>query len=341
MNLKDFKYSEQDEKRDYFRSAKIGKKFKFAIEYLLNHLPINEIGKENKINFDKIKFKEGKNYNWFFLNKKNLTILVRKYGSHFTFYSLLQGKYERKLSVFTICDNSELMNDETSDSFCDDNYKSIKKYFPKLVEMIENNKVHSLWNSISFPVEDYTEVKIASIGDESIHSLDVLMFAADELLNTYICTYAENDVLEQIKKYKVGDMFGDAYKITKVKTELKDGYYHSCGLSLHNTNFPDSKGSWSDIYSLAQFYCDQLNHDEIVAKREVMEFIKANHSEILSQIPSVKEQPYIFMNLDHIYTDIAYKMFKENGSEMKSEYFYKAIPKSYQNFIRYSYELAQ
>ena len=160
MNLEDFKYSEQDEKRDYFRSAKIGNKFKIAIEYLLNYLPINKIGKENKFDFNKIKFDEGKNYDWFFLNKENLIILVRQYGSHFTFYSLFQGKYEKKLSVFTICDNNELMSDKTSDSFCDDRYKSIKKYFPKLVEMIENNKVYSLWNSISFPVKNTQKLKL-------------------------------------------------------------------------------------------------------------------------------------------------------------------------------------
>ena len=46
----------------------------------------------------------------------------------------------------------------------------------------------------------------------------------------------------------------DVYKIVDTSVILNDEYYHGVGLTLLNTNFPQSKPSWCDVYCLARYY---------------------------------------------------------------------------------------
>ena len=191
MKLKDFKFNDDDVKVDFVRSNNIEQKINFALKYLVNHLPVNKLKKDNSFDFSSLKFNEGKNYDWFFLNNKNTTILIRQYQTHFTFFTKHKsdGDYKSRLCVFTITENTEKMDDDLSDSFCDDNFLNITKYLPELVKLIENDTVHSIWNNYSFKVPKYTDVKIGMIGPENIHSLDVLIFASDELFSMYLSFY--------------------------------------------------------------------------------------------------------------------------------------------------------
>jgi hypothetical protein len=47
-----------------------------------------------------------------------------------------------------------------------------------------------------------------------------------------------------------------------INAELDVDNYHNVGISLLNRNFPDSKPSWSDVYSLTEYYYNSLFEDE-------------------------------------------------------------------------------
>ena len=343
MKLKDFKFSDQDVRRDVVRSEKLIKKINFAMKYLVKHLPVNKLKKDNSFDFTKLKFNEGKNYDWFFLNKEDITILVRQYGNHFTFFvNNDKGDYHSKLSVFTINDNKDKMSDDESDSFCDDNFQNIQNYLPHLVEKIEADKVHTIWDSEDLKAPNYTEIKMAMDARESVQSLDTLIFACDELFNMYICTYAENEVLEQLKNYKVGDMFGSAYKIIRVSSELinhgGEPYYHSSGLEYTNTNFPDSKPTWSDVYSLARYHSDELDYENILLEKKVMKHVYQNHNNVLTEIVNIEDQDYMWMKLVGLYVDKMYELYTD---EIDRRVFGKCITEQFRDYIEMSYRITQ
>ena len=130
MKLKDFKFNENDVKTDFTRTLNISKKIRYSLDYLVNHLPVNKLKKDNSFDFSKLKFNEGKNYNWYFLNNKKTTMLIRQYGNHFTFIVRCQEKYDNKLSVFTIHDNRDKMDDKTNYSYLAENFQCITEYLP-------------------------------------------------------------------------------------------------------------------------------------------------------------------------------------------------------------------
>jgi hypothetical protein len=256
-----FKFGEDDFKNHIVYENKLLKKLRFSFDYLLKYLPINTV--DDKFIFSEVKFREGKNYDWFFLVKGNVYLLVRQYGSHFTFISLNKDKeisYRDRLAVFTISNDREKMDDETSDELCDNKFLTIEKILPSLIEMIEKDDVHSIWNSLSLVRPDYTDVKIAQVGD-STHSLDLLLFACDEVFGMHLVEFAENEMAVKIAEFKVGDMLGDAYQITDVNDKINKEYYYSTGLSFVNTNFPESKPQWADIYSLTRYYLEYIFPD--------------------------------------------------------------------------------
>ena len=112
-----FKFSEQDFKQSIVYENKLIKKLRYSFDYLLKYLPINVV--DDNFTFDNIKFREGKNYDWFFLVKDNIQLLVRQYSSHFTIICVNKDKeisYRDRMSVFTINDDYEKMDDEINDT---------------------------------------------------------------------------------------------------------------------------------------------------------------------------------------------------------------------------------
>jgi len=340
MKLTEFKFDEQHLKNEIVRDNKFIQKINHSLEYLVKHLPVNKLKKDGSFNFNKLKMVEGKNYDWYFLNNKKTTILVRQYQTHFTFFTKFTDKwnYRPTLSIFTIFDNQEKMDDDTSDSFCDNEFQSITKYLPQLVSIIEDDNVHSLWNSYSFKVENYTEVKIGMSSRESIPSMDTLIFGCDELFGKYVSTYAENDVLEQIKKFKVGDKFGSSYVITRVDTELEDDYYHSCGLEFSNDNFPKSEPKWTDVYSLATFYSEDLDYENIKIKNRIMKFVHKNHNKVIKEFVDKQQQEFFWLTIVDKYIE---RMIELHTGNVDSKLFYKSIDKEFRTFIKTSYSITQ
>lgn len=340
MRVSEFKFNESFVKLDFFRENNIYQKINHALGYLQNHLPVNKLNSDNTFDFNELDFDEGKNYNWFFLVNDNVTMLVRAYRSHFTFFvnrkDTIEGEAKHynfcsHTSVFTICDNRDKMPDNLSDELIDNPFKSISSYLPKLVEAIDNGKVGMIWNPYYLGIEDYTEVKIGFNGKEQVSSLDTVIFACDEIFNMYICKYAENDTLKYISKFKEGDMFGETYLITKVKTDP-----NNCGLELKNTNFEDSKPKWCDIYSLTQYHADDLNYDENLLIQKAKDFMELNHYEIIN---SIEDEPYLYIWITTKYIDLMYEKYEKEKGVFNKSYFRSAIDDNFEYFIKKTWKL--
>lgn len=345
MNIKGIiKFDDNDAERHFVRHHKIVTRVKYAMNYLLNHLPINELDENNSFDFENLKFDEGKNYNWYFLNKKNLTILVRQYRGHFTFFTLSKrdkdaeinfDDYFSKLGIFTIHNESSLMDDATSDAHCDNPFLTLETLLPQLVEILDKGSVHSIWNDLCFERPKYTKVKIALTGEDSVSSLDTLNFACDEICSMFAEKYAENEVLEKLKTLKVGDDFGKYYTITKINTEVNDGYYHAVGLYKQRKEKDDSKPEWADVYSLARYYYDELYYDGVSDKVEA--FLYKNHETIFKQI--FTKDIVIIWQITGAYKKAMYELFVSEGNVIEYKDFCSAMPKSFESFVENCYRV--
>lgn len=341
MNIqKIIKFSESDIKRDVLYHHKIREQIEFTFKYLFDNkrLPINKLKKDNTFNFSKLKFDEGKNYDWFFLVNDNSKILIRQYQSHFTFYTKSkirqdQDEYFQKVCIFTIHFNRDKINDDDlSDSFCEDNFLGMNAILPNLIELLEKGHVHSLWNNLSFKREKYVDVEIAYTGGDDVSKLDVLLFACDELFSIYAEAFSKNEILDKLKTLKVGDKFGENSIILDVKTEVKDDYYHAVGLSYNETNFKgETEKKWADVYALSRWHYDELFYDELT--NVVKEFAYKNYKEIFDELSTV--EMYFFLFPTTLIKQLHAK-FNETH-EIEIQRFIGLLPKGFKNFIEELY----
>lgn len=263
-NLKEiFSFDENHVKRNVLMENKFNYKIKACFNHLFdnNRIPINKLNADNSFDFSKLKHYEGKNYHWFFLTNDILTILVRKYSTHFTFFTKLKEEddYFERICVFTISLDRDMIEGELSDKFIYDHFLLIVDLLPNLVALLSDRNSQSLWNNYSFPRPKYVKVENIYDGGEHVTNLDLFLFACAEIFNIFSEFYAENEMFEKIKTLKVGDKFGTSYTIKEIKTKLKDGYYHGVGIVYLNER---SNGTveerWCDVYSLTRYYYDDL-----------------------------------------------------------------------------------
>jgi len=226
---------------------KIKKSFGFVVE---------KLGEQNVKTISKLKWKEGKNYDWAALRSGNIRMLIRKYHLHFTFYceftKFVDHPYKDvEFSIFTYYSDTDLLKtDQEKDARCDDNFIDIDESFDSMLKIINEGRAHLLWNSYSVNIPKHVEIKIAMLGP-SIYSFDKLVFAAEELSNIEIEVFAEIDMWNILKKIKVGDMVGKS-KISGISKTLKDDYYHGLGITLSDDN------SFKDVYSLTNWYLEDM-----------------------------------------------------------------------------------
>lgn len=336
MNQEIFNYNERNIKFDLINKNNLQRKIKHCFKYLKNHLPVNVLEKDNNFDFSKINYDEGKNYNFFYLVNDKVEILIRQYSTHFTFYTCTKHEHSflNKFAVFTIYGNTEKMEGDLSDSFCDDNFKTISDLLPSLVEMMEENNLHSIWNDYSLVRPNYIEIELALIGDESIYSLDKLIFACDELFSIYLCKFAENDTLAKLKDLKVGDNMG-GYIIEEVLTDVKNDYYHSAGVKYYNPKFPPKKIEWSDIYSLTRYHYEGMFFGDL--KNKIKDFLHVNHNKVIDRLIA-NGQKFIFeTQITNEYIEAMRVLFVGEIQEVDKPTFFQLIDKTYINFIYHSF----
>ncbi|WP_300571224.1 hypothetical protein [Flavobacterium sp.] len=338
MNKEIFNFDDNRVKENIVYKDKIVKKIKHCMKYLENHLPVNELDKDNKFDFNKIKFDEGKNYDWFFLNNEKVTILVRQYRCHFTFFTMNKHEvdsYFNKLAIFTLHDDSEKMEDNLSDEYCDNNFKTLEEVLPQLVDIIAEQKVGGMWNPLSFVRPKFTEVKIAFVGEESVHSLDTLIFACDELFHMYLMKFAENETLAKLKDLKAGDAFGKYYTIASVSLDLKEGYYHGVGLKKYRNNDETKKEDWSDVYSLTRYEYETLFFAN--SKDDVEKFLFANHDKVFGE--TFTKDIMIMAQFTNKYIKMMHELFIAEGNEIDIKVFVSFMPEHFVDFLEISYRV--
>jgi hypothetical protein len=279
LNPEIFNFKKNEIERYMLRTMNISKKFKKSFAYVFDKLmPMNSKGKKAlltnpKLDLSKLTWSEGKSYYWIALtdNIKNplVQLLIRRYGSHYTVFF----KYKYKITdntelddflytrfgVFTFFTNTDNMSDDEHDSCIDDRFKQINAYLPEIIKLMKEDNVHGLWNSYSLKLESekqrpkYIEVKNIWDGDDSIGSIDDLIFAVEELFQKNLEIFATNDMIDKIKTMKVGDKVG-RYEVLGITTEVKNDYYHAVGLTLNGSIGSGDKEKFTDVYSLTRWY---------------------------------------------------------------------------------------
>ncbi len=146
------------------------------------------------------------------------------------------------------------MSDNEKDARVDDWALDLNKHIKDLFELAAKDQLWSLWNNLMFVRPDYVKVKCSwSGGEDDINNVDDFNFACEEIFHKFSEVFAENDMLEQVKKVKVGDKLG-VYTVTAVKKTVKDDYYHDAGISWKN----DREEKWNDVYSLTRWYFSEM-----------------------------------------------------------------------------------
>ncbi|NTW91152.1 MAG: hypothetical protein HGA35_04400 [Erysipelotrichaceae bacterium] len=226
--------------------SKVKDSFKFVV---------NKLGEQTQTKVSDLKWDEGKNYDWAVLRSESVLMLIRKYRSHFTIFSQFihpdpEYRGENDFCIFTFSTDRELLTDDESDSRCDNPFMDIDNSIEDILVLIKNGNSNMLWNSAAIKTPKYVEIKIAML-NESYHSIDLTIFAVEELGSEHHKLFSENEMVDMVRKTKVGDVFG-RYKVIEVFTELKDEYYHGIGVKV------DDKSYTKDVYCLSRYYMNEM-----------------------------------------------------------------------------------
>lgn len=280
-----FNFQDDDVKRLIRNDVQLQRRMRQSFDFIydklkgLNHhmvatkklvIPDNDQYRESGL------FMEGKSYHWTSIDCGDVKFLIRKYSEHLTIFVRFEETHKHKSDTWTENRYSafELYTDTDIEYEKNENGKSdIKDYHEDffwcnpfydfnllinpIIKMIRKNHLHAIWNSVSIPRPDRVKLELYFDGEESISSIDKMIYGAEELSRTHLELFAESEMLEKLKTLKVGDMLS-AYKITGIKTEVKNDYYHGVGLNMVNTNFDDSDEKWSDVYTLSRYYFEYL-----------------------------------------------------------------------------------
>ncbi len=210
------------------------------------------------IDLNKVNWYEGKSYYWGVVAYKNVKLLIRRYNTHFTIFSHLEGTKD-KISAFTFyCDTSSFDGDE--DEYYENPFIDLNKYFKDLITKVAEDKVHWLTNSVSFKIPKHCKVKHAFWG-ERMYSVDNLIFCSEELSCFNLQLFAETEMFEKVKQStdRVGEQFDSTHTVDSVNAELEDDYYHGVGFSLKDE---DGKTEFKDVYSLTRWHFDDVYKEE-------------------------------------------------------------------------------
>lgn len=262
MNTKDltdmFGYSNDTEKRSYVIENNILFKLKYSFKYIKDKIPTNSITADG----ENLKMNEGKNYNWYKFEHKNVTMIVREYGNHKTIYCMVKSKDdERKSSYFDklhiLIMNDENIPTEMADEVHENYNGSMMLLLKPMMDLLSENKTSVFEHRLKDVKPSYTKIEMVYSSEETVYSLDMLMFACDEIFHIHMCLFSENDVLEKLKTLKVGDKFGGYREIVSIKTDIKDEYYHAVGLTTKRTDefgmLHEKKDEWMDVYSITRW----------------------------------------------------------------------------------------
>jgi len=244
-------------------------KFKGPLDYVIKTLTklrhsITITSLDKKIDLNKIKENEGKNYNWSTVTYKNVTLVIRRYRYHLTIFTRVfkDGKYPKTVNgAFTFNTDMDKFgdkHDEMMDYYYDKPFTDLNVVIKDLLEKLStgDGSVHWVWNDYSLKRPEHVDIKV-SFAENSIYSLDDFSFCMEELSQIYLELFSENEMIKKLKEFNTGEKLNDRYKIGKIITEVKDDYYHAVGMELIDT-MNKNENRFQDVYSLARYYFEDV-----------------------------------------------------------------------------------
>jgi hypothetical protein len=279
LNPEIFKFEKSDINMYIFYDLKIREKFVKAFGYLIGKLGVNEY--KDKLNLDKIKWSKGKNYDYLAIHQDNIHLLFRRYGSHFTIFYKHKHKiskygddyddeYGSRYGVFTFETDTSHLSDKDRDNYYQNEAKDLNKHLSVIFDMIRDNKAHMFWNPLCLKLpkakerEKHIKIKSVWTGGESITSIDLLIFAVEEMFQKYLEVFSETDMLEKIKTLKKGDKCG-SNTVVKTHTKVKDGYFHDAGITWKTAH---KEEEFRDVYCLTRYGYEEVFNIEEVEEKE-------------------------------------------------------------------------
>ena len=304
-----FKFSDGDLKRLIISDLNLNRRMRKSFDYVYDKLkdlghylkPESYVIPDNEDYIESGLFKKGKSYHWSAIDYDTVRILIRKYSNHLTIFSRLEIEKDGYKDIDYAC--FELYTDTSIEYELNQQGKSdIENYhgdffwcnpfydynllIKDIVEHIREGHVWLLDNNASIPRPKRVKLKPFYHGEESIDSIDKMVFAAEELAHIHMVLFAENDMVEKLKTLKVGDEIAGK-KIVKIKTSLKDKYdnYHSVGLTWVERG---DKEKWNDVYSLTHWHVNEIfnfvpdeysNHEKHVIGNHMVKIARRMYKE--------------------------------------------------------------
>lgn len=235
-----------------------------TLEKLGHSITIDSLDK--KINLNKLKEKEGKNYHWSVVKYKSVSLLIRRYSNHLTIFTKLvnEDKFSHSMTggvgAFTFHPEFKYLTyseqDRMNDMLYDKPFSELNKYINSLFTLLIERGAHWVDNSAAWKIPDYIDVKVA-FDENRIQSVDLFIFCMEEIDSIHLELFAETTMLEKLEEFKskIGEQFDYQYKIKRVENKVKNKYYHDAGILLEKE---DGSTSFQDVYSLTRWYYDNI-----------------------------------------------------------------------------------
>ena len=202
-------------------------------------------------------FKQDKNYNWLATTIDGVDVIIRGYQNHFTIMTSMTAPefshLKKYLTAFTMSINEDLLPDDLHDVVIDDPTRELNKYLSGAIALVKDLKTWLVWNTLSLKLPEekqrpeYSKMEVI-FEDREITSIDDFVFLVEEISEQHLSFYAETEMIEHIKKIKIGDEI-NGKKVTKITTEAD--CVHSIGLAFDEEHL-------QDVRCLTRYYLNDI-----------------------------------------------------------------------------------
>lgn len=275
-----FKFEKNDITHYLEYELKVFNRVKEPINYIIKRLV--EAGNYKALTDDDMSLTgmsedEGKSYNWSVATYKNITLLIRRYNTHFTIYYKIETdkkefmsedkKINRGAFVFHL-DYDKVpkgKSDEMHGKHWDAPFTTLNESIKNIFDLLIERGGGWFWNSVCIKRPDYVEMKDIYNGN-TISSLDLFTYCLEEIDTMYCCMFAQHTMLNKLKDFenKIGEMFDTRNSIDYVNSEITNKYYYNLGIGLIDTT-NDNKKTFVDVYNLTNYYFKNVFKEKIFA----------------------------------------------------------------------------
>lgn len=252
--------------------SKMKEPFKFVVKKLIekgHNIIVDDL---EDYDLNKIVEDEGKNYNWSVVQYENVTLLMRRYGTHITIFTQITTDRKDPFSegrnvnygAFTLNVDTEKFDDDKQDEmmemYYDSPFTDLNVIFKNFIECIDRKRgdIHWVWNPSSMARPDHVKVKYVFSG-KSISSVDTFIFCMEELTNAFQSLFAETTIVERLKdlKGKEGKKLDSRYILKEVREDVSD-CFHNAGMTVIDTFGGKKESKWNDVYLIGMHYLEHI-----------------------------------------------------------------------------------